>query len=500
MKKIILLLSVFFIYVQLHAQQMIRLNLKSAGATFNEEDLKKLETIKKGEFYRLIIDSINLNLYKVIFKAKDTTIISSVNSFPTFELLNVGGITDILGKINLNSSALATITENAEVKSFFQEKGLLGTPNLLLLERMTSEDFMASYEKFKTEKELLKKILEARMMKEKSNLTSKQKEIKQTKDEISELQLKVQHQLLSYMVLNRTSQSYTDLNVKTTISEVLSQSNILRNKLKFLGDDLNERKEEFANYIAQDKFKIIMADPKNEKLLETSKLLDSAYEKGIADKEKLLAAISAEQTSTWLKELLNKENNKITRYISLPQQFNGDQTKLHIELVPQKEEFNVPSYSTEIKFPIHKKTFIGAGMSFYYANFRQQAYSVSSRAIAPEVNEYSIVEEDQSKGELGVAAMLHFGLRLTHNFALNFVTGPALSLTNTVKPRVALGTGFAYGNKNMLSINYLYMGGYVDVKSNAYTLGNTYNTKPETVTVAKLKGASAISLGYIYKF
>ncbi|SOD15149.1 hypothetical protein [Pedobacter xixiisoli] len=501
MKKMLMVLVALLFCSQIKAQQTITLKLNPDSPNFNKDDLKKLETLKKGDFYVLKIENINLNLYKISFKAKDSTIVSSVNSFPTFDLLNVGGIADILGKIGSGiTSAAETLPDNTAAKAFLQQKGLLNHANQLMLEKMKSEDFTALYDKIKTEEEILKKLLEARIVKEKAELLNKQKEINELRDEIAKLQSEVQQKLLSYLVLDQSSETYKNLNISTNISKVLTSTNSIRKELKQLGNQLNTQQEEFNSFISQDRFKKILEDAKQQKLLEATKLIESAYIKGIGDKEKLLEPISPDITGNWLKELLYKENNIKTTYTSLPQQFNGDQTKLRIELTSLKEEYALPSYSTEIQFPQRKKFFIGAGMSFYYANFREDAYSVSSRTIAPEVNEYSIVAEDYKKGELGLSAMLHFGMRLTDIFAVNVVTGPALSLTNTVKPRVAIGGGFTLGNKNMLSLNYLCLGGYVDRKSNVYNAGTTYSSKPEVTTVAKLRGASAISLGYIYKF
>lgn len=44
------------------------------------------------------------------------------------------------------------------------------------------------------------------------------------------------------------------------------------------------------------------------------------------------------------------------------------------------------------------------------------------------------------------------------------------------------------------------MMGYVDKKSEAYSLNGIFDAKPENITVSKMDGALGISIGYIYKF
>src|SRR5690606_18606878 len=178
------------------------------------------------------------------------------------------------------------------------------------------------------------------------------------------------------------------------------------------------------------------------------------------------------------------------------------------QILPKKEEYDLQSYQTEISFPIRKKVFTGIGMSFYYAGFsNNESYSIQSMVSDNESMSYNIVDEKNAKGELGLTSLLHFGYRPFYDWcdkgdriAFNLVVGPALSLTNPIKPRIAVGGGIAIGRRNMLTINALCLAGYIEKKSEQHNVNTGITVKPENITVAKLDGSAAYSLGYIYKF
>ena len=217
-------------------------------------------------------------------------------------------------------------------------------------------------------------------------------------------------------------------------------------------------------------------------------------------------SINAEKVAALLKSIILLDNNSNETYTSLPQQLNGDETQIKIQIVPTDTESTLPSYSTVLKFSQKQESFTGLSMSFYYAGFNDEIYSTTATTNGTNTN-YRLVSENNSKGETGVVSLLHFGWKpWTKNttnlkdLAFNIVIGPALALTKNVRPRVAVGTGISYGKKNMITFNALYMAGYIDKKSTAYELNTDYSVAPPNSTVSKLSGSFALSLGYIYEF
>lgn len=446
--------------------------------------LRELERLKQGDFYQLQIDNINMNLYKVVFDKKDTIIVSDVE-FPTFDLVNLGGVGELLNKINISSFSS---TKTTEFEKKFNSVIFVDIP-ALLGNTSNVED---------------SKSIKERIDAEKINILAKDDIFSEEKNKTDFLLLKIQKKINSYSVLNKEQEQsyYQSLSGNVSFDELLSETENIRKKLVELQKALRKQQSEYLSYISKDNVKKIMTD----KLKEDDKALQEAFAKSISNVDKLYESVNAEKVASWIKELIYKENNSVTSYTTLPQQLNGDQAKLNIQLIPLKEESGLPNYQTNIIFPQKREFYIGGGMSFYYAGFKNEAYSIKATVIDDKNTEYRIVDEKNKKGELGLTALIHFGWRPFYDkkrndwFAVNLVTGPALSLTNTVKPRVAVGGGFAFGRKNMLTINGLYMGGYVDKKSENFNIGDTDSIKPENITVSKLEGAFALSLGYIYNF
>lgn len=120
-------------------------------------------------------------------------------------------------------------------------------------------------------------------------------------------------------------------------------------------------------------------------------------------------SISEDKVTAWGLALINKENNADWKYTSLPIQMNGERTKLDIKIIPQKEEYGLPSYHTQIQFPRRKSFYVGVGMSFYGALFRSEGCSVEGIQIDSVTANYRIKDEGYKKGEVGVTTLIHFG-------------------------------------------------------------------------------------------
>lgn len=494
-RSLLMLVTLFIISLQSWGQE----DLKTIELDFKNKKFSKieeLEKIKKGDFYKLKISGVNMNLYKIVFDKKDTIIASNV-TFPTFDLVNLGGVSDILAKINsstLSTNLLAGSTSN--LSSALKVK--INNNQIYSLSKQDREDIVANLPTTTSLKEKIK----ARILLEKAVLLSKDNLAKAYKDEINNLFLVIQKKIASYSVLDKDKSYYQLLSGDIKIDDIFNKADDLRRKVKELSEATVNQQTEYAIYIDKADIKKLLESEKA--LSEDNKNLGEAFSKAISNFDKLSENINTEKILVWLNILVYKENNVIDEYTTLPQQFNGDKCTLSIKLEPQKEEYGLPSYQTELQFPQKKEFYVGIGMSFYNAWFQNEAYSVKATVISDTQTDYQVVNEENKKGELGLTTLIHFGwrpfLKKADWFAINLVTGPALSLTNTVKPRIALGGGFAFGRKNMLTLNGLYMGGYVDKKSNVYNTDDIYSSKPENVTVSKLVGSFAVALGYIYKF
>ncbi|RRJ92743.1 hypothetical protein EG240_01625 [Paenimyroides tangerinum] len=487
--KLLLLLVTICFAEQSWGQDITSIRLDFKNKCFYPEDIKALEKLKKGDFYQLKIIDVNMNLYKIVFDKRDTIITSNVE-FPTFDLVNIEGIGDLLGKINFSTNSVSNLVDafNASAK---------GNHSIMLMEWAKSNDRNLAKEKTIED---IKSLIDVH----KDNLILKDGLLKSYKMEVDELQFTIQKKLHSYSVLDKSNSTYQLLSGNINFDSILVQTQRWRANIKSNSNAIIKQQSEYLKIVSVDNIKKIIEN--DTELKEADKTLKEAFTKAISNTDKLYESVNSEKVASWITELVYKDNNSTFSYTTLPQQLNGDQTKLNIQLIRIKEDSDLPNYQTEIQFPQKRQFYVGLGMSFYYAGFRNEAYSVKSTVSNEENTEYNIVDEKNRKGELGLATLIHFGWRPFYDkrtgdwFAVNLVTGPALSFTNTVKPRVAVGGGFAFGYKNMLTINGLYMGGFEDRKSETYNADAVYSSKPENVTVSKLAGSFAISLGYIYKF
>ncbi|SIS45591.1 hypothetical protein SAMN05421789_101241 [Kaistella chaponensis] len=473
MKKLLFAFFLLTTFTTTFAQKIIKVDFKDKTI----DSLNEIENLKLGELYKIEIDHVNLNLYNVVLNKKDTIYKSAVK-FPTFELVNLGGIGDLLSKINLNS--LSTKREDSsKIRTDIKIKNNITYDNLEI-------------------------VVEKRIRKEKMELEKYYSKINKYNDEIDELNLKIQNHLLSYSVLDRTNSTFSQLNSGFTIDKILNESTAIRNNIKNLKAEIEKEKFEYLQFRTESGKVEIIA--KNPKLKDADQYITDAYTKTVTDVGLVYQTINAEKVTTLLKSIILLDNNSNERFVSLPQQLNGNETQIKIQIIPAATDSNLPSYSTVLKFTQKQKFFTGMSMSFYYAGFNDEIYSTTAITTGTNTN-YRLVNENNSKGETGVVSLLHFGCKPWINnatnlkdLALNIVIGPALALTKNVRPRVAVGGGLSYGRKNMITLNALYMAGYIDKKSTAYDLNTDYSVAPTNITVSKLAGSFALSLGYIYEF
>jgi|GEM_PF-2750706 len=427
--------------------------------------LEQLEKLRQGDLYRLKIDSINMNLYKIILDKKDT-IISSDVTFPTFDLVNLGGVDELLNKL-LNKAFAQSISEPLMPS----DSGLYS-------------DVYGSIIVYK------------------DTLDSINREISTIKYAVDSLTLEIRKKMISYAVESSGANHYQKLSKDIKLDSIIIRIDTLRKNLRTSMISISELATKYDKYAAGQGIKDTIRGDST--LKKTDKDLRTLFAESISFAEKLYENINAGKVSAWIEALVYKENNAGFTYLSLPQQLNGDRAMLTISIVPQDEKSGLQSYHTVLHFPQKKPFYVGAGMSFYASGLTSPAYSVSATAIDSTRTDYRIVEEDGVKTEVGVTALLHFGWKPLYRradwWSLNMVTGPALSLSNPVKPRIVIGGGTAFGRKSMLSVNALYVYGPVDKISNVYSVNGIYNVQPENVTVSTWKGTWGVSLGYIYKF
>jgi len=447
-------------------------------------NLRELDSLKEGDLYQLKITNINMNLYKVIIKGKDSTINSNVD-FPMFESVGLNALSTVLtGLSPLSTFAIQTgnILNEMPNKDFTK---FIKSSNLAFLQPSLKEQ--KENESVRTQ---MNEFID--------NLKYKGNELRNINLKIDGLKLSIQKKALSYMLADLNSLYYKELDGDLNFDTILAQSEKLRIIIKKVMKQIEEKTKEYNEFVKKNK---TIIDKDNE-LKKMNNELKKAFTATAASADKVYTVIDADKVNSWLSSIIHLQNNIIPEYLSLPMQLNGDFTTLEISIGPKKDEYGLPKYQTEIKFPVPQKTYICIGMSFYFSSLCNETYSIKATMVDSTTTDYSIVDEEPKESEIGIATLLHFGKKSEkiENLGIHFTIGPALSISNTVKPRLVLGGGFAYGKKQMITIDILGMAGYVDNKSEVYDINEIYSSKPEQITVSKLSFGIGIAIGYTYKF
>lgn len=542
-----------------------------SASSFGQNDIKNIEfdfatkifttqfpqKIKKGKFYKINIQNINMNLFNVSIDKKDSIIVSDVQ-FPTLDLLGLDGINKVitsivattkssspiqsiqneLSKKELDKAALyiqkMNLQSNIESYNSFSSK-LKNDQKSLIIEKGIYDSLSNDMQKkisdarekinmiegkiFNLEKEIQvqKYLLEEEIKKSKPEEIEKQiidkinitkestttqlniakKHIEQANDLIGNLNLQSLIYIQSFTT--NTHSSILDVKDSMSIKQMVEETNKIREAIKKEKTEIEKIEKEYLDFKKTNDAKYSDTAKKlHQELINTISQAKTTIDTE-ADK------ISKSKIAEFIASIIHLNNNSNRTYSTLPLQHNGDISSITLHITPKKPEFG-PSYSAVYKFP-HSKNYVGIGGAFYHVtgkSFRNDVYSVQEFATSDTTSQFSIVNEDPEgkDKEIGFATLLHVGTKLSQDLlGIHFTIGPAISLTAKPQVRLAMGGGVSIGkNKNMVSIDLLGIAGNVQRKSNLYSETQTYDKFPEQITVSKLKAAFAIAVGYIYKF
>jgi hypothetical protein len=430
-------------------------------------------TLKQGDLFKVRITNLNQNVFKVNINKTDTNVTSSV-SFPTFASIDLNGISDWISKL---SSLTTTIPKSTSPYKNYRAE----TPE----ERA-----------IRINKEKLIKLNDS-IFKFIPVLLYFQKSLKDNTIKLDEFNFNVQKKILGYYVLD-SGQFNNHLDNSIVIDSILPTVARLRSEIKHSIDSLFIKYFEFKLYTLQQIETIENTENKMKSFVDS---LHKAFIGLDTLSMKVYNNLDAQKCIALIRPLINLENNNSMTYESLPMMLDSTFSILTITISPKADSTGLPSYSTfKISIPKAPKTFIGVGISFFVAGLSNDHYSI----IADTANKsYNLIDEEKSTEEIGIAALLHYGVKFKKgklDMGYAFTIGPAVSISNVIKPRLATGLGLTMGRKQMITLDVLCMTGYVDKLSKGYNTSDTYNSKPTQITVSKLSAGIAIAVGYIYKF
>ncbi|NOY51924.1 MAG: hypothetical protein GXO88_15345 [Chlorobi bacterium] len=415
--------------------------------------------IQNGSFYRLEIDDINLNLYKIELNVSDTQIEKPLE-IPSFANLNIDaikGLMDGLAKLNIEASAeVKKDTENGNNDSSYMPKLLypkfkkfteaLNDNSLRLLELSNSVNRLANEIRF----HLLKyNYLDKPEDLKKFDTKGNKERLHSKRTELGILKYKIDSSNASYIMFSAENADTIKANLNLKVID---------GQLKTMWTQLQVQVKDVLNNIDPDK-------------------IDSIFQR-----------------------IVLMDNNLDYCYKSMPFQFRDDQASLTIKITPRSENTYLQPFNAEYKFPIKRKAYFGVGVSFYYSGLRNDAWSIASYK-QDTTTMYRIVKENGGKGEVGTVALVHAGTIVYDkiNLGINASFGPGISFTKTVRPRLLAGVGLSFGHKHMFMVDGGIAAGYVDKLSTVFSNDYISDVKPENISVSKTQISYFFSIGYLFK-
>ncbi len=506
-------------------------------------DLSVLKNLKKGDYYRVRVTNVNLNLYRVSINGRDTSTAKPLD-FPTFALFGVEGLGALasgIGNVVTSASQQAAASETepanlAYVQTIRDDGGVQPidyTADRAAIEALIKSGFSttlySAYTQAAPGEELQATQFEmidlqknggtvAAATEAKINLGSIKERMKQESDELA-----------------RRSGSIIAIKDATDLAVSDAHRFILRTKVA-------RKNAPFASQLSDGAFHLdglaaTMYDQRRALVDQRSGIVqraddyDAFYEKNKAEIEKdddlkalhgritdaqkkiattvgdAITALSVEKVNELMGTLVLLGNNTGQDYVSLPQQYNGGAGSVALRIDPiDAAKTNLGSYATTLRFNDVDRTYGGMSLGFFIGGLHDEAYSTLKKTTAvndsTDVSTYTLVEEEPGSIEFGASALFITGRKFanTDRVGYHFAFGPGVAISDKVRARLLFGPGLSFGRKHMLMLNVGGILGYTQQLANNYTSDGIYSEKPEDVTVARLNTSLFVSLGYMFKF
>jgi hypothetical protein len=460
-----------------------------------ESNPDSLESIDVGDFYNIEIDSINLNLYKIIIGTSDSSTLKPID-FPSFEVFKTAQLSSYLS--NLIPTALQ---KGVTTLSSSQAKDVKDLSNNLTLMGMNWRAKFDSVTQLQTRRkeEPLNDTVSLLILMNESQTNLKMKQM-----EFNSLVARIQNVIFEHnklFVVSELEFLPPTMGKKDTIDvsqlslKVLYDSiGIIKEDVQKLDSAIQQLSQNYDNEIKYDSWRI-----RNLPYLKTvDSTLRIAFYKFDSTLVGMHDSLTGNKMVKYIRSLANIMNTSWT-YKSLPKQRMKDQTFVDITILP-RDSARLESYTTHFAFPLKEKEFWGVSSGFYYGRMNNQSFSVKTVIDASKKDtSYSLADESPVPYEFGMDAIFHYGRQLIlHDFFAQIAIGPAVTFGDKIRPRLMVGAGIAFGDKNILLLDIGTVFGYTDRLSNSITQLQGFRTLPTDYMVSTLDHGLYLSVSYLF--
>lgn len=439
--------------------------------------------IKKGDFYRVKVENINLNNYRVELQVKDTVYYSKALDFPVFGSIDISGLESLMG--TFKNLAVSSDRSEAIVEPISNETNNNDSESNNFSE--ASDENINKVNNFlNAQKDILLKL---------------RNDLNDQANEVENLVYKFKSRKL--LAKAEPQQSFDSIDLKSTMSNFEN----LRSQLKTIESRQNTEKKVYDNYFSNAEvialLKKIKDEPEGIEIAQEREKIEKAYSElsKIRSKAQTLVSFENEEKSFLsVYQLYSK-----TTYTSLPIQFTGEEAEVKMSFIPKDSASNLQTYHlSPIKFG-RSPWYWAVGPGMYNSKHRNDRVGFETIQVNDSTQNFKLIEENSLAGEIGVSALFHAGRKFEIgylDFGIHLSVGTGVSLGEEIRARMMYGGGLSFGKKNHLTIDIGRATGYVDrlakeIIDNGFD--KMYLEKPSAL-VKTLQTDWFVSVGYMFSF
>lgn len=478
--------------IKADAQTVLRFDFQTK--TLDNNSYQRLQALKPGDLYRVSIENINMNLYKVSINKRDSSSTSAL-VMPTFGSFGIDALGSLVGSLTTGGLIGGPMLANAHqlaatsVQSNFKQM-------------LKGNDFVADFNQNfppQQHQHYSDQIIIAGIM------FAYETELKDNYKQLNTLKIRCEQLIVDYnkLVVQAQIEYPTNNNALffqpglLNLDNLYSGFNGIRRDLNSLNDQIDQASVNYSQKIKP--FTSIIQ--KNKDLSASDKKLkgaDSLFNKTVA---KALEVVSPDSILKFTMTIANVQNAATRRYETLPFQFLKDQGTLDLNITPRADNSPLQPYFTSITFPVKQREFWGVSTGMYIGTLYNRAYSTEKSVNAQGDTAYVIRSEKPSKFEFGINAMVRYGRNFNARqddlyWQVGF--GPGVTVSDKVRARLLLGAGIAKGKRHKLLFDFGAIAGYTDQLSVLYKENDTYTIAPGPLVVDHLHVGGYFSIGYLF--
>ncbi len=448
-----------------------------------KNEVKFPKGIKTGEFYRVKVENINLNNYRVELQIKDTVYYSKALDFPVFGSIDISGLEGILGTfktLDVASDNIEAIIDSIgnNIYSLGMKGNDLSDPSVENIDEV--KNLLNAQEKilFKLGNDL--------------------------KDPANQAEALV-YEFKKRKILAKAerAQSFAPIDLKKAMTTFES----LRSQFKSIESKQNLGKKAYDDFFSDAKvislIKKIKDEPVGIEIAKERENIEKAYAELSKIRTKAQALVSLENEEKSFLSVYQLYTS--TTYTSLPIQFTGEEAEIKMSFIPKDSASNLQTYHlSPIKFG-RSPWYWSVGPGMYYSRLQNDRVGFETIQVNDSTQNFRILEENPIGGEIGVSALFHGGRKFSLgelDLGIHLSVGTGISLGDEIQARMLYGGGLALGKKNHLTIDFGEARGFVNslakqVETNGFDF--VYSEKPSAL-VKEMDNKFFISIGYMFTF